>query len=196
MEPVPTETARLGLHNAISAREARLAGVALTTIVLLLVLGGLQMFGILESLADWSVVLRNVSGWVGPVAVAGAAGAAAAAAAAAGAGGGVAAASGAAGAAAAAGAPDGTTDDRLRRDADDHLHGDRVPGSWDDDYHSGGPHWFLGWLTQTGRNQGRGGDTGAQAGLGGGEETASDGEMSARVVPGADGRNRGAEPNS
>ena len=62
-------------------RDSWLARVALGAIVALAVLAGLQLLGAFESFAAWPF-LRNVSGWVGPAAVAGAAGAAVAAAAA------------------------------------------------------------------------------------------------------------------
>lgn len=61
-------------------RDSWLAHVALAIIVALVVLAGLQMLGVFEPFAGWSV-LRNVSGWVGPAAAVGAGGAAAAAAA-------------------------------------------------------------------------------------------------------------------
>lgn len=57
--------------------ESRLARVALTIIFAVAVFAGLQMLGVFEPFASWSV-LRNVSGWVGPAAAVGAAGAAAA----------------------------------------------------------------------------------------------------------------------
>jgi hypothetical protein len=60
-------------------RESQIARVVLTIIVALVTLAALQMLGVFDFAAGWSV-LRNVSGWVGPAAAVGAAGAAAAAA--------------------------------------------------------------------------------------------------------------------
>lgn len=60
-------------------RKSPLACFVLAIIVALIVSAGLQMLGVFDFVAGWSV-LRNVSGWVGPAAAVGAAGAAAAAA--------------------------------------------------------------------------------------------------------------------
>jgi len=196
MKPVRTATAASCFRFRLSASESRLAGAALAAITVLVVLAGLQIPSVFESIPDWLVVLRNVSGWVGPVAVAGAA-AAAAAAAAAGGGGGLAAASGAAGAAAAARAPGGTTEDLLRRHAADQIPLDGIaPGSWADDYYNGGPHGFLGWLTRTDAHQGRGGDRGPEAGMGGGDPSAGNGEMTTGARPRDEAGNGRGEPTS
>jgi hypothetical protein len=135
--------------------ESRLASGVLAIGFALIALAALQMLGLFEFVAGWSV-LRNVSGWVGPAAAVGAAGAAGAAAAAGADGGGAAA--GTASAPGGAKAPNSSTDDNSAE--------------------PGGLWW---WLTRTDPRWqgGRGGEDGPNAGSGGGSVYNDDGEMAA-----------------